>query len=199
MPRRDTTEILTGLVVLAVAIGFLGYALAHSGSSRVGSGYTLVARFDNIAGLSVGAPVRLAGVEIGRVESETIDPRTYLANVLLSVRPDIKLPKDSSATVASESLLGGEYLAIDPGASDTMLQPGQAITITQGAISIEQLLGKFIFSATSMVSALGQPKPGGTPPAGSTPGSTPGSPPGSPPGPTPAPVPKPAPGSSGPK
>ena len=193
MPRRDTTEILTGLVVLAVAIGFLGYALAHSGSSRVGSGYTLVARFDNIAGLSVGAPVRLAGVEIGRVESETIDPRTYLANVLLSVRPDIKLPKDSSATVASESLLGGEYLSIDPGASDTMLLPGQAITITQGAVSIEQLLGKFIFSATSMVSALGQPKPGGTPAPAPVPA------PGVPPGRAPAPAPGPAPGPSGPK
>lgn len=164
MPRRDMTEILTGLVVLAVAIGFVGYALAHSGRNRLGAGYTLFARFDNIAGLSVGAPVRLAGVEVGRVESETIDPRSYLANVRISVRQDVRLPKDSSATVSSESLLGGEYLAIDPGASDTMLAPGQTITITQGAVSLEQLLGKFIFSATNMVSALGK-KPPGTAPA----------------------------------
>ena len=161
MPRRNLAELLTGTAVLAVAIGLLIYALGHSGARRVGAGYVLHARFDNIAGLSVGAPVRLAGVPVGRVLSESIDPKTYLADVALSIENGIKLPKDSSATVASESLLGGEYLSIDPGASNTMLAPGQAITITQGAVSLETLLGKFIFSATNMVSALGKAAPPG--------------------------------------
>ena len=174
MPRRNSAELLTGFAVLAVAFGFLFYALAHSGQKRIGAGYTLFARFDNIAGLSVGAPVRLAGVDVGRVASETIDPQTYLANVAITLEKDIRLPKDSSATVSSESLLGGEYLAIDPGASNTMLTPGQAITITQGTVSIENLLGKFIFSATSMVSALGKggPAPGAAP--GAVAGAAPG-------------------------
>lgn len=170
MVRRNTTEVLTGLLVLAVAAGFLAYALAHSGQDRIGTGYTLYARFDNVAGLTIGAPVRLAGVPVGRVDEETVDPKTYLANVRMTIRRGVELPKDSSVTVSSESLLGGEYLAIDPGADETMLQPGQTITITQGAVSLQDLLGKFIFSATNMVSALGK-SGGGQPPAAPAPGA----------------------------
>jgi phospholipid/cholesterol/gamma-HCH transport system substrate-binding protein len=165
MLRRKTTEILAGLLVLMVAFGFLAYALAHSGQNSVGAGYTLFARFDNIAGLNVGAPVRLAGVQVGRVEQETVDPKTYLANVRMTIRKGVLLPRDSSVTVSSESLLGGEYLAIDPGADAAMLEPGQTITITQGAVSLETLLGKFIFSATNMVSALGKSASGKSEPA----------------------------------
>ncbi len=174
MARRNAAEVLTGLVVLVVAGGFLTYAVAHSGQSAIGAGYPLLARFDNIAGLNIGAPVRLAGVQVGRVDSETVDPKTYLAVVGMTLRQGIEIPKDSSVEVASESLLGGEYLSIQPGADDKMLAPGQRITITQGAVSIEQLLGKFIFSATNIVGAMGSAaKP--APPAGSAspPGSAP--------------------------
>jgi phospholipid/cholesterol/gamma-HCH transport system substrate-binding protein len=177
MLRRNTTEVLTGLLVLAVAAGFLVYALVHSGQTRVGEGYTLYARFDNVAGLAIGAPVRLAGVPVGRVEAETVDPKTYLANVRMTIRRGVELPKDSSVTVSSESLLGGEYLAIDAGADEAMLQPGQSITITQGAVSLQDLLGKFIFSATNMVSALGKSGASTAPAArASSPGSAPAGP-----------------------
>ena len=193
MSTRNTTEVLTGLVVLAVAGGFLGYALAHSGQSRISRGYTLLARFDNVAGLAIGAPVRLAGVKVGTVEAEDVDPKTYLANVRMTIRDGIALPRDSSVTVASEGLLGGEYLAIDPGADERTLQPGQAITITQGAVSLQDLLGKFIFSATSMVSNLGKaggaaakgtpqgtPPPPGAPAPAASPGAAPAPPPAGP-------------------
>lgn len=181
MARRNAAEVLTGLLVLAVSGGFLAYAVAHSGQSSIGEGYPLFARFDNIAGLNVGAPVRVAGVQVGRVDSETVDPKTYLAVVRMTVRRGLELPKDSSVEVASESLLGGEYLSIQPGADDKMLEPGQRITITQGAVSIEQLLGKFIFSATSMVSAMGSAQQGKAAPAAPSGGSA-GSPLGGPPG-----------------
>ncbi|HUB16753.1 MAG TPA: outer membrane lipid asymmetry maintenance protein MlaD, partial [Acetobacteraceae bacterium] len=144
MPRRNLAEVLTGAVVLLVAAGFLAYAIAHSGRSPAG-GYQLYAKFDHIGGLTVGSDVRLAGVKVGSVASTSLDPKTYQAVVGFTVADDVKLPKDSSATITSESLLGGNYLSLSPGGDEAMLQPGQTVTITQGAINVEQLLGNFIF------------------------------------------------------
>ncbi|HVC62526.1 MAG TPA: outer membrane lipid asymmetry maintenance protein MlaD [Acetobacteraceae bacterium] len=149
MPRRNFAEVLIGAVVLLVAAGFLAYAIAHSGRDTA-AGYQLYAQFDHIDGLSVGSDVRVAGVKIGSVDSTTIDPKTYQAVVGFTVRDDLKLPKDSGAVVTSESLLGGKYLALSPGGDEAMLQPGQTVSITQGSINIEDLLGKFIFSASSL-------------------------------------------------
>lgn len=154
MARRNLAEVVTGAVVLVVAAGFLAYAVVHSGQVSVGKGYPLYARFNSISGLSVGSDVRLSGVKIGTVDSASIDPKTYLAVVRMTIRDGVELPTDSSVEVASESLLGGEYLSVQPGGSDTMLKPDQMITITQGAVSLQDLLGRFIFSATNMVSAL---------------------------------------------
>src|ERR1700683_500700 len=152
MPRRNFAEVLIGAVVLLVAAGFLAYAIAHSGRSTA-SGYLLYARFDHIDGLAVGSDVRVAGVKVGTIDSAAIDPKTFQAVVGLTVRDDLKLPKDSSAVITSESLLGGKYLALAPGGDEAMLQPGQTITITQGSINIEELLGKFIFSASSLTTS----------------------------------------------
>lgn len=150
--RRSTVELLTGAAVLLAAAGFLIYAVVHSGRSNV-AGYPLVAKFDRIDGLAVGSDVRLAGVKIGSVSAARIDPQSYLAVVTLSLQDDIHLPKDSSAEVISDGLLGGKFLSLTPGGDATMLKPGQTITITQSSISLEQLLGKFIFSVTSMANA----------------------------------------------
>jgi phospholipid/cholesterol/gamma-HCH transport system substrate-binding protein len=170
MPRRNFAEVLIGAVVLLVAAGFLAYAIAHSGRSA-SSGYQLYARFDHIDGLGVGADVRVAGVKVGSIDSATIDPKTYQAVVGLTVRDDLKLPKDSSAVITSESLLGGKYLALAPGGDEAMLQPGQTITITQGSINIEELLGKFIFSASNLASAGKGSPSGGSSSGGSSDGS----------------------------
>ena len=149
MGRHGVAEILTGAVVLLVALGFLAYAIAHSGRTS-GSGYALEARFDHIDGLNVGGDVRIAGVKVGTVTDERIDPKTFAAVVMLTVRDDIQLPKDSGASIVSESLLGGKYISLSPGGDDTNLKPGQAITVTQSSVSLEELLGKFIFSVTSL-------------------------------------------------
>jgi phospholipid/cholesterol/gamma-HCH transport system substrate-binding protein len=85
MGRRNLAEVLTGAVVLLVAAGFLAYAIAHSGRTAV-SGYTLVAKFDHIDGLQTGSDVRVAGVKVGTVESEQIDPQTFQAVVTFSER-----------------------------------------------------------------------------------------------------------------
>jgi phospholipid/cholesterol/gamma-HCH transport system substrate-binding protein len=164
MARRNIAEILTGAVILLIAAGFLAYAVAHSGRASA-AGYSLHATFNNIAGLSVGSDVRLGGVKIGSITDQRINPETYLAEVTMTVDDGIKLPKDTGAEVTSDGLLGGKYLALSPGGDEAMLQPGGTITITQSAVSIEQLLGKFIFSATSITNAMqggggaGQEKP----------------------------------------
>jgi phospholipid/cholesterol/gamma-HCH transport system substrate-binding protein len=149
MGRHGVAETLTGAFVLVVALVFLAYAVAHSGRVS-GTGYVVQARFDHIDGLAVGADVRIAGVKIGTVTEERVDPKTFVAIVSLSVRNDIQLPKDSSASITSESLLGGKYISLSPGGDDTNLKPGQTITITQSSVSLEELLGKFIFSVTSL-------------------------------------------------
>jgi phospholipid/cholesterol/gamma-HCH transport system substrate-binding protein len=149
MGRHGVAETLTGALVLVVAVAFLAYAVAHSGRTA-GSGYTLEARFDHIDGLAVGGDVRIAGVKVGTVTEERLDPKTFSAIVLMTVQDSIQLPKDSAASITSESLLGGKYISLSPGGDEVVLKPGQAITITQSSVSLEELLGKFIFSVTSL-------------------------------------------------
>ena len=153
MARRNVAEVATGAVVLLVAAGFLAYAMAHSGRSAT-SGYTLHANFDHIDGMPVGSDVRMAGVKVGSITAEVIDPKTYLADVSFSVANAIRLPKDSSAEITSDGLLGGKYLSLSPGGDEQMLADGGTLTITQSSVSLEQLLGKFIFSVTDMVNAV---------------------------------------------
>jgi phospholipid/cholesterol/gamma-HCH transport system substrate-binding protein len=152
MGRHGVAEVLTGAVVLVVAIAFLAYAVIHSGRT-VSSGYDVKAMFDHIDGLSVGGDVRIAGVKVGSVTNEVINPKTFLATVTMSINNDIHLPKDTGASIDSESLLGGKYVSLSPGGDETNLKPGGTITITQSSVSLEQLLGKFIFSVTSLNSA----------------------------------------------
>jgi len=166
MGRHGVAETLAGAIGLVVAAVFLAYAVLHSGRS-VASGYTLQASFDHIDGLNVGGDVRIAGVKVGTVTDERIDPKTFQAVVSLTVRDGLQLPKDTAAEITSESLLGGKYISLSPGGDQMDLKPGQMITITQGSVSLEELLGKFIFSVTSLNSVKsgqdgsGKPADGG--------------------------------------
>jgi phospholipid/cholesterol/gamma-HCH transport system substrate-binding protein len=149
MANRGIGEVLTGAAVLLVAAGFLGFAVAHSGRTAA-TGYKLHASFDHIDGLNPGADVRIAGVKVGNVLDMRVDPKSFLAEVTLSVSNNIRLPKDTAAEITSESLLGGKFLNLSPGGDAQDIPVGGTITITQSSISLEQLLGKFIFSAASL-------------------------------------------------
>ena len=151
MAQRNISELIAGAVVLVVAAGFLGYAVANTGRSTV-SGYTLRASFDNIAGVGVGSDVRLAGVKVGSVTRTSVDPKTYQATVTFTVQSSLKLPADSSLQIASDSILGGKVLALVPGGDEKMLADGGEVTITQSAVSLEDLLGKFIFNVGDLSS-----------------------------------------------
>jgi phospholipid/cholesterol/gamma-HCH transport system substrate-binding protein len=149
MARHNAAELATGAVVLAVAGGFLMFAVANTGKSFGDGGYPLHASFDHVDGLALGADVRVAGVKVGSVEAIRLDPKSFVANVTFSVQDGVKLSTDSSATVATDGLLGGKYLDVAPGGEEKILAPGGEVTITQGSVNLESLLGKYIFGSTN--------------------------------------------------
>ncbi len=140
---ENTTEVLVGGAVLAVALGFVLYAGQVTGVSAARSGYELTASFRSAQGLLVGTDVRMAGVRVGAVTEVRLNPQTFRADTTLSVRDGIAIPDDSSAVIASEGLLGGNFLEIVPGGSFDNLEPGGEIVDTQGAVSLITLLGRF--------------------------------------------------------
>jgi phospholipid/cholesterol/gamma-HCH transport system substrate-binding protein len=148
MARHNPAELVTGAVVLAAAGAFLVFAVANTGRSFASSGYPLHASFDHVDGLSAGADVRIAGVKVGSIQAIRLDPKTYLADVSFTIASGVKLATDSSATVATDGLLGSKYLAVAVGGEEKDLPPGGEITITQGSVNLESLLGKYIFGTT---------------------------------------------------
>ncbi|MFN3260031.1 MAG: outer membrane lipid asymmetry maintenance protein MlaD [Pikeienuella sp.] len=141
----NAAETLIGAAVLAVAGGFLVYAAQNVDLGGVGSGYYEVnAGFRKASGVAVGADVRVSGVKVGTVASLTLDPQTYRAIAALSIREGVKLPEDSVAAITSDGLLGGAYIAIDPGASDFFLEAGGEIENTQGSVDLIELLSKAV-------------------------------------------------------
>lgn len=143
--RRNTLETAIGAVVIVAAAGFLAFSYGKADVASV-SGYTVTARFDRADGLRNGADVRMSGIKIGQVTDMRLETDTYFAVVEMEIDDAVKLPEDSSAEIASESLLGGRFLALTPGADDAMLEAGGEIRYTQSPVSLEQLIGKFIFS-----------------------------------------------------
>ena len=152
MARRSISEVAAGAVVLVVALGFLAYAVTNSGKASVG-GYTLHASFDNVGGITTGADVRVAGLKVGSVTGLKIDPKTYQAVVTFTVQSDIRLSGDSSATIATGGLLSSNFVSLSTGGDDKALKDGDTITITQSAVNLEDLLGKFIFNVGNLADA----------------------------------------------
>jgi phospholipid/cholesterol/gamma-HCH transport system substrate-binding protein len=143
--RQNVVETILGGVVLVVAAGFLAWAYGRSDAGDPG-GYVLIARFDKADGLDVGSDVRISGIKVGQVQSTALDPQSFRAEVRFSVARGIELPKDTSAAVVSASLLGGKYLALQPGGEDAILKDGEVVSFTQSSVNLEELIGRFIFS-----------------------------------------------------
>ena len=147
MAKKSIEILVGGFVLLGLAaLLFLALKAANLAAFSEREAYTLQARFDNIGGLKPRAPVRSAGVTVGRVESITLDPQTYMGVVTLQVKQGVQFPRDSSAKILTSGLLGDQYLGIEPGADDKMLDPGATITQTQSAVVLENLIGQFLFS-----------------------------------------------------
>lgn len=141
---ENKSEVLVGGVVLAVALGFLVYAGKTTGMTGGGSEYNLTASFRSADGVSVGTDVRLAGVKVGRVAEIALDPETFRAKAVFTVRDGVNVPDDSAVAISSEGLLGGNYVEILPGGSPFYFEPGDEIEFTQGSVSLVSLLMKFV-------------------------------------------------------
>ncbi len=142
---ESKAEVLTGAGVLAVAAAFLVYLAQVGGLNVSASGTeTYTASFRSAEGVGIGTDVRLAGVKVGSVVGLSLDPQSFRANALISVQDDVLLPDDTAAVISSEGLLGGSYVELLPGGSAINLEPGDEIEDTQGAVSVIQLLMKFV-------------------------------------------------------
>lgn len=144
-PNR-TLEIGTGLFVLLgfAALFFLTTQLPASGLKLNGSsGYRVTAEFDNVGDLKPGSPVTMAGVRVGEVEAIRFDPQSFKAVATLRIQREFnQIPDDSDASIQTQGLLGGKYVGIGPGGSDTYLEDGSRIELTQSAIVLENLVNQ---------------------------------------------------------
>ena len=148
-------ETVMGGVVLVVAALFLFFAYSTS-QVRAVQGYEVSAQFDSVSGIHDGSDVRIGGVKVGTIVSETLDPNTFLANVRISIDHAYKLPEDTVAKIVSAGLLGDKFMALVPGGSEQSIPAGGQIKYTQSPISIEDLIGQIMFSPPGG----GQKKPG---------------------------------------
>lgn len=140
-------ESVMGAVVLGIAALFLIFAWTTADLRPV-DGTPYRAQFNSVGALAPGNDVRIGGVKVGSVTAQTIDPKTYRAVVAFSVRADIRLPKDTEASVTSDGLLGAKYLRLKIGRSQEMLAADATLIRTRDALSLEDLLGRAIFLLT---------------------------------------------------
>ena len=155
-------EIGVGLFVVLGLAGLLFVALKAANLTSFGQAdsYSLSARFDNIGGLKVRAPVRAAGVVVGRITAIKLDPKTFQGVVSMDIDRSYQFPKDSSANILTAGLLGDQYVGLAAGGDMDNLAPGATIKQTQSAVVLENLIGQFLFNkAADAGGAAGGPKP----------------------------------------
>jgi len=145
--NRKTTDTLVGLfVVLGLgALLFLSLKAGNLASFSFAQGYEVSARFDNIGGLKVRAPVKSAGVVVGRVNSIAFDDKSYRADVAIELDRRYVFPKDTSAKILTSGLLGEQYIGLEAGGDTVNLAAGDRISMTQSAVVLENLIGQFLY------------------------------------------------------
>ena len=158
--NRSTLDLWVGIFVTIgiAAILFLALKVGNLTSVSTAPGYHLQAAFDNIGGLKLRAPVKAAGVVVGRVEQIRLDPQTYQAIVSMKIDRGYQFTKDTIASILTSGLLGEVYIGLDSGGDMQMLADGARIGKTQSAIVLEKLIGQFMFDKA----ANGAPAPAGS-------------------------------------
>jgi phospholipid/cholesterol/gamma-HCH transport system substrate-binding protein len=144
--KSSAIETLVGAAVIGAALLFFAFAYRTGGYGGPSGGYHVIAQFNNIDGVSVGTDVRVAGIKVGSVVSQSLDPKSYQARIDMILQPQVQLADDTSAKVSSEGLLGAKFIALEPGGSDTKLADGSEISYTQGAVDMWSLISQAMFS-----------------------------------------------------
>ena len=145
--RKLSTEFIVGLFLLLGIAAIVYLSVVISGVSGFGSsGYRLLAKFENSSGLKKGAFVEIAGVRVGRVDSVSLDPKTQESAVWLEIDHGVEVQEDSSASIRTAGIIGDKFVKISTGASYDLLVDGDEIIETEPAISIEELISKYIFN-----------------------------------------------------
>jgi phospholipid/cholesterol/gamma-HCH transport system substrate-binding protein len=144
--KQNLMETAVGALVIAIALGFFIFMYSTTGVGKGSGGYHLTAKFKNVEGINVGSDVRMSGIKIGSVTNQSLDSKTFDAILTFAIDPTIKLPDDSTAKITSEGLLGGKFIALEPGGSETILADGGTITYTQGALDLWALVSDYMFS-----------------------------------------------------
>ena len=146
--NNKQTETLVGLFVVVglLAIFFLALKAANLASFSIDSTYALKARFDNVGGLKVRAPVKSAGVTVGRIESISFDNKTFQGLVTMQIDSRYQFPTDTSAKILTAGLLGDQYLGLEPGGEEQDFKPGDTIKMAQSAVVLENLIGQFLYN-----------------------------------------------------
>jgi phospholipid/cholesterol/gamma-HCH transport system substrate-binding protein len=142
--KKFDLELVVGLFII-VGIVCLGYLSIKLGKLEIVGerGYNIYALFSNVGGLKTGSTIVIAGVDVGRIKSITLE--NYQARVVLSLPRDIKIQEDAIATVKAKGLIGEKYIEITPGGSEKIIKPGGRIRETQSSVDLEELLSKFVF------------------------------------------------------
>ena len=146
--KNKPIELAMGAVLLLAGVAGI-YVTWQSSQIEKVEGYKVVLRFNKVGGLQEGNAARIGGVQVGTLSSQKLDPETLDAVIELTLYPDVKLPKDSVAEVASDGLLGGKFIQLTPGTSKELLKPGERLENTKGVSSLEQLVGQAVFGSAS--------------------------------------------------
>jgi phospholipid/cholesterol/gamma-HCH transport system substrate-binding protein len=146
--NRAVIDLWVGIFVALglAALLFLALKVGNLGASDIGETYVLQARFDNIGGLKVRAPVKSAGVVVGRVGAVQFDVESYTALVTMQIDQRYRFPRDTFATINTSGLLGEQYVGFEVGGDMEMFAAGDTMKKTQSALVLEQLIGQFMFS-----------------------------------------------------
>ncbi|HKJ22664.1 MAG TPA: outer membrane lipid asymmetry maintenance protein MlaD [Gammaproteobacteria bacterium] len=152
MTQTRMLETVVGLFIClgVAAIFILTLRVSNMGNLTGGSSYQVTALFQDIGGLKVGAPVTMAGVQIGRVSNIGFDQSRFEAKVTISIKSRYdQIPKDSNASIFTQGLLGEQYVSLTPGGSEKVLKNGDKIAFTQSALVLEKVIGQFLVNKAS--------------------------------------------------